>query len=643
MKKHFLSASLLALTLLSAAHIMLVNIKPAFAATPLIINGNLVITPSNSTIFEDYDITVNGSVIIQEGGSLVLKKSILKIYQTKANQHGIIVMGRLDVTLNSSIIPDPTRQLSYNMTVKGSGTVSISYSAISGKKATFQLITEDFASVISERSNITEGFITAKNYSLLKFKDSMINPASSKTPIVIYDFSDASIVNTNVILTSNKPLFELYNSSRLTFSDSTTTFGIIYAYNYSKVNIINCVSNTLETYHFSSAIISSGSFKSVKAYNSSMVSIVRAMAIDGEVNAYDLSTVLLHSARAKSAFAYKKSRLMLFNSVLDYTLKMDGGVLGAYDSADVSLADSAVRILNTYQSSTVSLSNVTIRWTVQASSSSTLLFDRSNIEALYVTDTASVNISRSNINILEIIKSPKVYISNCTINELTLNFKSVNISVVGLGPVYCDYWNSVINGTLFTYAGGYGVDITLNKTQILTGVNLHLSGISNASIIDSKLNYFGVYDSTTVYLVNSTAQSSYIGNDTQRFVYWYLNVYVVNGTNLVVLYNNGTAATPSVTAVNVTNVKFPLLEKVINGSTVTYTVDNYILNADWDGGSANKTINLTGNVTIDLTPPKPWQPDITTIALAAILVCVIVGISLLYIKRRRRQPTSVAI
>lgn len=635
MKRPLTSASLLLIMFLSIVCSLHVFVNMTFAVTQITIDGDMIIPPNNITIFENYDITIKGNIIVQESGLLILKNTTIKISQLKANQYGVIVKGKLEASF-SSIIPDPLYTLSYNITVKGNGVLSLSNSNITRPKAVCQLILEDFGVIIGDKVNILEGFIIAKNYSSLKLTNSKIDPASSKIPIVSYDFSDISLIKTAVTVASTKPLFELYGSSRLSFSDYKSASGIIRAYNYSKLDVRSCERDlSIELYHSSSAIINSGEFKSLKAYNSSMASIIKTMSSMGtEINTYDSSTVLLHSGRATSLFAFKNSRLSVINSVIDYTLSMSGGVVGAYDSANVFLDGSTVRILNADQSSTVSLSNVTIRWMARASTSSSLSFDKCKIETLSVTDASSVSVSNSNIILLEIINSPKVYIGDSTINEATFNFKSVNISIAGLGPIYCSYWSSTANGTLVNYAGGYGADITLNKTSIQYGLNLRLFGSSNVSIIDSKLNHLGMYDSTTVYLTNSTAASYYIGNDTEMFTYWYLGVFALNGTNLTVLYQNGTAATPTVT-VSGDFVKFSLLEKVVNGSII-YKVSNYILNAEWEGGSAQRTIEISGNVMVDLTPPKPWQPDITLIASIVLLICAVLGISLFYLKKRKR-------
>jgi hypothetical protein len=640
LKKPLVSALLLTTILLSLIYplpILLGSVKIALAAAQKTIKGDMVIPANNITVLENYDITIEGNIKVEEGGLLILKNTTIKISQSKEYQYGVIIRGRLEASF-SSIIPNPRRPLSYNITVLGNGFVWLSNFDISRSGTTCQLILGDSATLVGDKVNLLEGFIIAKKHSSLRLTNSKIKPTSSKTPLTLYDFSDVVLTKTSVTVSATKPLFKVYNFSRLYFSDVDSANGIIHAYDYSKLSIMNCKGDlSIELYHSSSVIINSGRFKSLKAYNSSMASIIKTISVkEVEISAYDVSTVLLHSGRVTSAFAYNNSRLTIINSAVEYGFTMSGGVVGAYDSADVMLTGSTVRILNAYKSSVVSLSNTTITWMARASSFSSLSFDKCQIGTFAVAEASSVNVSNSHIASLDITNSPKVYIVNSVIDEATFNFKSVNISIAGLGPFYCNHWSSTGNGTLATH-GGYGADITLSRTKIQYGLNLNLFGSSNVSIFDSRLKHLGAYDSTTICLFNSTATSHYIGNETRMLTYWYLTVYALNGTNIKVFYQNGTAAIPTLTVVDV--VKFPLLEKVVCGSSV-YTEGNYKFNAEWNGNSIQREIKMGDNVVIDLTPPKSWQPDLNTIVAALIVICAVLGTSLFYLKRRKRPSKT---
>ena len=640
MKKPLVSALLLTtifLSLICPLTILLGSVKIAFAVTQKTIKGDMVIPANNITVLENYDITIEGNIKVEEGGLLILKNTAIKISQSKAYQYCVIIKGRLEASF-SSIIPDPKRPRSYNITVIGNGFVQLFNFDMSRSGTTCQLILEDSATVVGDKVNLLEGFIIVKKHSSLKLTNSKIKPSSSKTPLTLYDFSDVSLTKTSVAVSATKPLFEVYGFSRLYFSDTNMANGIIRAYNYSKLSIMDCEGDlSIELYHSSSAIIKGGRFKSLKTYGSSMASITKTMSVkEIAINTYDMSTVFLYSGRVMSAFAYNNSRLTIIGSLIEYGFDMSGGVVGAYGSAEVLLAGSTVRILNAYESSTVSLSNVTIKWMARASSFSSLLFDNCQIETLAVAEASSVKISKSYIASLDITNSPKVDIVNSNIGEATFNFKSANISFASLGPFYCNYWSSTANGTLVTHTSGYGADITLKGTKIQYGLNINLFGSSNASIFDSRLKHLGAYDSATIHLFNSTATSYYLGNETRIFTYWYLTVYALNGTSLNVFYQNGTVAIPTITIVDV--VKFPLLEKVVDGGgSIVYTEGNYKFNAEWNGNSIQREIKMSDNVIIYLTPANPSQHDTTTIVTALIIICaVLLGTSLFYLKRRKR-------
>lgn len=642
MKRRLLTTLLLVLISFSAINYVSFLIRPVSASSSITLDG-LTVVSGNITRLDDYEITMKGDILVEENGVLILKNTTIKIYQTTPNQHGVIIRGRLEATSSSKIIPDSFRPLSYEMTIQGKGSASLTDFELMGdakKKAECHLIVEDSAVLVGVNLNITEGRITAQGSSVIKLSRSKIGTPSLKVPLTLYDSCDVSLSQVSAVAAAPRSAFELYNSSILSLSNCISPYsisGVIRAYHSSRVTVRDSsIEWHIETHNSSSALIISGEMKTVKAFSSSTISIIKASLT--ELNMYDSSIVLVQSARATGLFAYGKSRLTVIDSMIEFPPSVaSGGTIGAYNSSDVSLTNSKVRVVSAYQSSTISISNSTVVWMARTSSSSVLSITTSKVGSLSVNDLSSVVSRNSMITLLEVKDFSKISTVDSVIQELTIRFKSVNASFSSLEPAFYSQWNSIVNGTLVASSSGYRPDITLTRTWINQSLSLYFFGASNITLIDSRIKFLSVYDFTVVQLVNSTFSAYEIMAEAKVYTYWYLSVFASNGTSVTVFYTNGTEVVPTV-VVDGGLAKFPLLEKIVNAST-TYAVGNYTLSAVWDGGSEHRTLEMTGNRVADLTPTTPWwQQNLYVIIIAVISVSVIISaISLLYILKKRKR------
>lgn len=645
MKRRVITTLLLMLTSFSVINSIYFSIKPVSASSSITLPG-LTVPPGSVVRYNDTEIIMTGNIIVKENAILILKNTTIKFYQTKDNQYGAIIQGQLEATDFSEIIPDLSKTYDFTVTIEGQGSALLTDFNLMGdsrKRKECNLIVKDNAKLVGVNLDITEGNIIGQGSSSIKLSDSKID-SRTKVPLILRDSCDVSL--TGFTARAYTPsLFELHDYSVLSVSNCRRPYysitGVIKVYDSSRMIARNSSGDWhVETYHYSSAFIISEDMKTVKTFGSSTISIIKASLT--ELNAYNSSIVLMNIATANGLFTYENSRLTAIDSTVEYPPDATkGGTIAAYGYSNVLLLSSKARVLSTYQNSSVSMFNSTIGWMARTSSFSTLSITNSSVQSLSINDFSYSYVEKSTITLLEVSDSSRISMVDSLIKELVMCFKSVNATFAGLKPTFYGQWNSIVNGTLVATSSEYGPDITLTRTRIDQSLNLQFLGASNVTITDSEVTNLGVYNTTVVQLVNSTVSFYEIAAGAKVYVYWYLNVFALNGTSVTVSYTNGTVVAQTVVD-DSRLARFTLFEKALNTSA-SYTMSSYMLSATWDGGSESRTLEITRSVTVDLIPKAPWWQQnlymiILTLAISAAVI--IAAVSLYMLKRKSRSKHS---
>jgi hypothetical protein len=144
--------------------------------------------------------------------------------------------------------------------------------------------------------------------------------------------------------------------------------------------------------------------------------------------------------------------------------------------------------------------------------------------------------------------------------------------------------------------------ISAEKCSILA---LNTYDSSQQHVSNSTINLVNTHGETRVFLTNSTCSDFTISNQSRVFVYWYLDVNVVDD-----LYNNVPSANVTATFPNSTQAeskltnsigwaRLALMEKMMN-VTGNHPVGNYTIEATYLAYSNTTSVNMTENQQISL-------------------------------------------
>jgi len=619
---------------------LIILINSSFTIKPVLgAEQDLIVRSGETRWLNNTIITMSANVIVEEDGILILNNATINMWLMKTNQYNITVYdgGQLKVLSSSGIkIYPSTSRLFFNINFEGESSGSLRNLIVTYGR----LILGDSSSVAVDNLQMDRGQIITRGSSALTISNSQIKPPALKASLTLQESSTVSLSRTTATDLT------LYNSSRLFVSDCqypATLIGAIRTYDTSKVVVRNSTNGwRLETHGTSSATILGLQMKSAEAFDSSMISIFGTTLTT--LKASDSAVAIVNRATATSLSAYGASRLNVINSTVIFTsVNPTGGGVEAYGSSNVWLSGSIVRAVGAYDSSRVSLVDSTVEWITRSSSLSVLSITKSKVTLLSANDFSSVVVSKSEISLLDADKFCSVNAINSTIREVAMYFKYVNASFEGLKPTLYTQWGSLVNGFVVLNPGGYAPNVTLTRTKITEGWDLWFFGASNAIIVDSAVRSLGAYNSAVVQLVNSSTLSYDIKSEARVSVSWYLDVFALNGTNVTVFYN-GTAIAPTITVDSNGLARFTLLERALNTSR-TLVMGSYTVNAVGDGGSEQRSVEITGYKTIDLTPPPPWWQQLASLLMGywylilGLAVAVFLAILMFLRLRKRRLPS----
>lgn len=223
-----------------------------------------------------------------------------------------------------------------------------------------------------------------------------------------------------------------------------------------------------------------------------------------------------------------------------------------------------------------------------------------------------------------------VTVFNSTLQYVEPVLAHGNASVVNLSPGFFNYWDFQENCSVAfkLLPQTQAPDIVINQTTVNTW-GLFFQGNSSATITkceliflqmtantttyptakvdayDSIVNGVELYTSATVTLTNTTYVQLRLYDSTEVYVYWYLDVHVIDSVGQHVPSASVTVAFPNATVAQAMSTgahgwaSFTLMEKMTN-ATASYPVGNYDINATYLSHSDGAAVNMTENHAITL-------------------------------------------
>lgn len=215
--------------------------------------------------------------------------------------------------------------------------------------------------------------------------------------------------------------------------------------------------------------------------------------------------------------------------------------------------------------------------------------------------------------------------SNSTLQYLDVAMFHGNASVANLSPGFFNHWDFQENCSVAftsvteapqivvnqTTVNSWGFSFQGNCTATITKCELYLhsNGWSVVDARDSMIDTVELYESVTATLTNITHTQLRLFGSAKVYVYWYLEVQVlddsptpgqsVESTNVTATFSNGTLAAQALTGVDGL-ARLTLVEKMAN-ETGDYPVGTYAVNATYLSYYNGSVVNVTGNQAITLT------------------------------------------
>jgi sugar lactone lactonase YvrE len=227
--------------------------------------------------------------------------------------------------------------------------------------------------------------------------------------------------------------------------------------------------------------------------------------------------------------------------------------------------------------------------------------------------------------------SSSVTVSNSTVEYLTVTMYNGNASIVNLSPGFFDHWDfqencsvafkpqteapevvlnqTTVNDWSFSFQGNSTATITRSELiHLHTNMDTTMYPTARVEAYDSNINTVELYSSAIVTLTNTTCAQLKPYQSTAVYVYWYLDVQVLDDSpnprqnvqpaNVTAAFSNGTLAEERLTASD-GHTRLTLMEKMTN-ATGNYPVGSYTVNATYLFYYSGSTVNMTGNQTIIL-------------------------------------------
>jgi hypothetical protein len=217
---------------------------------------------------------------------------------------------------------------------------------------------------------------------------------------------------------------------------------------------------------------------------------------------------------------------------------------------------------------------------------------------------------------------------------------SVNCSFANFGPGFFVLWDYHSNSSLLIGSGGNAPNVTLSNTAV-ENWQLSFEGASNVTIKDSTVYRVLSYDSTTVWLVNTTVALFEFSMQGEVYVSWYLSVHVIDSigqdipsANVTATYPNATMAASELTDFEGLS-RLTLMEKMIN-STGAYPIGNYTIKASYQSYSNGTAVNMTQSQELSLRLEGFVIPEFPQFLVAELFMMGTVFLTAMILKRKHK-------
>jgi len=373
-----------------------------------------------------------------------------------------------------------------------------------------------------------------------------------------------------------------------------------------------------------------------------------------QVKSYQFSMTFQNPANGNPHFIVENATISSSNYALQIScreslislnnLTTPQGVFIFPMSSNVSMLDSHIAHMNAGDS-TVNMSNSSIREFQAYASSNVDMFNCTILSRLRAQENSRVDILNSTISVgADVVQY--IYSTSCSITDLQ--------------PGFVNYWNLMTNHSIAFC--GLVANLTLRNT-LVDGWSFNLNELSNVTITNCKIrctwvedsSVLSVYDSSfefcgsfdnsktiaydsfasgafrafqnaRIWLINSTSTEVEALGESEVYVYWYLDVHVVDSIGQDVPSANVTATYPNATVADwrLTDAsgwtRLTLMEKMIN-ATGEYPVGNYTIEVTYETHSEHTAVNMTGNKQVTI-PEFPSFLIVSLFMIATLLAVI---------------------
>ncbi len=599
------------------------EIHPVYAS-PDIHQGNLILSGNNVTTIEG-QFDINGSIIVEENATLILKNAVINFTQKEWKQFNITLRNptngnpRLLVSYATII---STLDIQFEMYFYGNSTAQISHLFVHNKIIAYETSWLNITDSLhiwyidlrdSSSANISNSefwYVKPHDTASVFMKDSEIIMAMEN-----YGTSTSSVSNTTIgfLGTYTSSITALSNcnisnmrpqggqlSSLTAFDCNIDNFDVSTS---CPIYMSNCTASSFEAGGKSNVTLSDCSVNGMYIHSSSFVTVLNELTTNGSIIVEENATLTLADALLNFTQtenwqfeltldnpANGNPKLHISNTIVtstySYSIKLHQNSSGVINDTQLTAAIGHYCWLWTYDSVTSSLQNLTVHGLSSSSSSGISLLD-STVVILNIYESCDASAHNSTIKTANSYGTATIYISECTLN----NVQTFDQSVV--------------------------------------------------SIFDSTVYSLYSQNVTTIWLENSTYVDYIVFNESKIFICWYLDVQVedsisqaVPSATVTASYPNGTQADSDLTD-GYGWTRLTLIEKMIN-MTGEFSIENYTVEASYDIYQDQTTVNMTENkeVLLQLSFVIPEFPSLTILSLLMIVMLLV-----MIVYRRHRRVT----
>lgn len=579
---------ILILSLLLVPAFMYQGNIPTVKASPDIHQGDLILTGNNITVIEG-QFDINGSIIVEENATLILRNAVVNFTQKHWKQ--------FNLTFRNSVNGNPRLQVSYATITSTPDFQFEIYFHGNSTAETYRLYVHNKV-IAYETSyvNITDSlhiwFVDCRDSSTVNISNSEI------WYVKPHDASVASIKDSDITMA-----MENYGTSTTLVSNSTIGFLGTYSSSVTAVSNCNITNMHPQGDHSSILTVSDSKINNFNVATSCLIAISHCTIISMET--YGSSNVSLSNCLVNGMYMYSSSVVTVSNQLVtngsiiveeNATLILKNALVNFTQTENwqfgMIFRDPAIGNPRLQVTNTIITSNY--RFSIKLHQNSSAIVYDSQFTALsgyycwlWTYDSSVASFYNLTVHGLSSTTSSGITVFNSTIT--TLN-------------IYSPCTASIHSSTIYT-ANSYGPSIFLANKSTIT--NIQTFDYSLSQISDSVINWIYAYNETTIWLTNSTYSDKAIHNHSKVFVCWYLNVHVVDSinqdvpsANVSATYPNGTMVKSKLTDVNGW-AKLTLTEKMMN-ATGSYLIGNYTVEATYEVYSDYSSVNMSENRQIEL-------------------------------------------